>query len=353
VSQTAESPALARSRAHDAAGRHDEAINELARATQAGDLACTRALGIRLLTGNRGPLMPKEGLEFLGDACDRGLGEAAARAAGILALGIRIPPNWPVALQWLCRSAEAGWDPSRRQLLALCDDRALAARAVLSARPDWREVGAAVRLDDWRLSPPALIKSADPRVSVFEGFTRPEICRFVISLADGRLERARVYDAAHQQDIIVPHRSNTLATFAVESAELVHVLIQTRMAAACGISERYMEAPSVLHYAPGEQIRDHFDFVAPDAIADYAGEMERNGQRRVTFLLYLNDDYEGGETTFPKLGLSHKGRCGDGLYFVNTLSDETPDLRTLHAGCPTTRGEKWIITQFVRSRPTR
>ena len=30
-----------------------------------------------------------------------------------------------------------------------------------------------------------------------------------------------------------------------------------------------------------------------------------------------------------------------------------PDLRMLHAGRPTTRGEKWIITQFVRSRAMR
>jgi hypothetical protein len=135
--------------------------------------------------------------------------------------------------------------------------------------------------------------------------------------------------------------------------ELVHALIQARMAAACGIPERFMEAPSVLHYDPGEQIRDHYDFVDPESTDDYAGEIARNGQRRVTFLLYLNDDYDGGETTFPKLGISHKGRCGEGLYFVNTLPDDSPDLRMLHAGCPTSRGEKWIITQFIRSRPTR
>ena len=44
---------------------------------------------------------------------------------------------------------------------------------------------------------------------------------------------------------------------------------------------------------------------------------------------------------------------GDGVYFVNALPDMQPDVRTLHAGCPTTRGEKWIITQFIRSRTTR
>jgi hypothetical protein len=114
-----------------------------------------------------------------------------------------------------------------------------------------------------------------------------------------------------------------------------------------------MEAPAVLHYSPGEEIANHFDFVDPQTTPDYAGEIARNGQRIITFLVYLNDDYEGGETDFPTLGITVKGGAGNGLYFVNALADLAPDLRMLHAGRPTTRGEKWLITQFVRSRPTR
>ncbi len=125
------------------------------------------------------------------------------------------------------------------------------------------------------------------------------------------------------------------------------------MAAACGVSERMMEGPTVLHYAPGEQIGNHYDFVDPHSTPDYAAEMERNGQRVITFLVYLNEDYEGGETDFPTLGFSHKGKKGDSLYFVNALPDLSPDMRALHAGRPTTRGDKWMVTQFVRSRATR
>jgi hypothetical protein len=109
----------------------------------------------------------------------------------------------------------------------------------------------------------------------------------------------------------------------------------------------------VLHYAPGEEIQNHYDFVDPKSTPDYAGEIARNGQRIITFLIYLNDAYDGGETAFPTLGLVHKGRCGDGVYFVNALPDNSPDLRMLHAGRPPVSGEKWIVTQFVRSRPTR
>lgn len=91
-------------------------------------------------------------------------------------------------------------------------------------------------------------------------------------------------------------------------------------------------------------------FVDP-AIPNYSQEPAWNGQRVVTFLIYLNDDYEGGETAFPSLGFSHKGRRGQGLFFVKALADMPPDLRMVHAGRPPTSGEKWVVSQFFRSRP--
>ena len=197
------------------------------------------------------------------------------------------------------------------------------------------------------------IRSDVPRVSTFDDLVRPEICDVLISFADGRLERARVYDPAHRQEIVVAHRSNTVAVFGVDSIEVVHVLLQARMSAACGLAERCMEAPTVLHYAPGEEIREHYDFVDPNISDDYPAEIARNGQRLVTFIIYLNDDYDGGETAFGKLGFEHKGRRGGGIYFVNALPDLSPDMRMVHAGKPTTRGEKWIVTQFIRDRPMR
>jgi hypothetical protein len=108
-------------------------------------------------------------------------------------------------------------------------------------------------------------------------------------------------------------------------------------------------ATAVLHYAVGEHSTNHFDFVSPE-IPNYEQEIEKNGQRVLTFLVYLNDDYDGGETDFPALGIAHKGRRGQGLFFVNALDDNEPDLRTVHAGCAPTKGEKWIVSQFIRNR---
>jgi hypothetical protein len=103
----------------------------------------------------------------------------------------------------------------------------------------------------------------------------------------------------------------------------------------------------------GEEITPHFDFIDAQA-TDYEQQIREKGQRMVTFLLYLNDEYAGGETTFPKLDIIHRGTRGDGLFFINAFPDGAADRRMLHTGSPPTAGEKWIVTQFVcniRQRP--
>ena len=110
-----------------------------------------------------------------------------------------------------------------------------------------------------------------------------------------------------------------------------------------------MESTAVLHYEPGEEFLPHFDFLdvnLPGPAKDVAGR----GQRVLTFLIALNDDYEGGQTEFPEIGKRWKGRKGSGLFFWNVEPDGTPDRLTRHAGLPPTRGEKWLLSQWIRGR---
>ena len=57
------------------------------------------------------------------------------------------------------------------------------------------------------------------------------------------------------------------------------------------------------------------------------------------------------KTEMPELGISHQGQKGEGLFFVNAHPNGDPDRRTVHAGRPPTQGEKWVVSQFMRSRP--
>src|SRR5262249_42651027 len=149
----------------------------------------------------------------------------------------------------------------------------------------------------------------DGRVVRFERLVPDSVCTWLIERSQGRLERARVYDSMNSRETTNETRSNSSASFDFASVDVVQFLVQARMAAACRKPWTHMEAPTILHYAEGEQIRNHFDFVDPNA-PNYAQLLLEQGQRTITFLLYLNEDYEGGETDFPELGLSHRGKRG-------------------------------------------
>lgn len=76
------------------------------------------------------------------------------------------------------------------------------------------------------------------------------------------------------------------------------------------------------------------------------------GARICTALLYLNDDFEGGETEFPNLGLNIKPKKGRLLLWHNVGEDAmVPDTQSLHAGKPVTNGTKHALTIWCRINP--
>jgi hypothetical protein len=336
--------AIARVRAFDAEGRHDAAINELANAAQCGDAEAMTQLAKRIIVGDRAPRLRRQGIGLLGDAVKMGSAEAADRLAVIQASGVVAPADWPGALKLLVLAAERGFAPARAQLEVL-------ASMLEPATPRSPfSLGAAATLRKLLAPEAERIVHDDPRICHFPNFVSERVCHWLIERAHGRLERARVYDVRRQADVVDDSRTNSFAVFNAMEVDLVHLLVQTRMAAGCGQPVRHMEASTVLHYAVGETIGYHYDFVDP-ADPGHAEEVRRRGNRVATFLVYLNDGYEGGETVFPRIGVRHAGRRGDGLLFVNTLPDGQANVRTLHSGEPPTRGEKWVFSQFVRDRP--
>ncbi len=348
------SPDVAKANELDAQGRHDDAINQLALAAQRQDVEATTQLAKRIIVGDRAPRLRPQGIGLLRDAVNLGGAEAADRLAVIAAAGGEGKPDWRAAIRLLGLAAERGWDAARGQLQVLAsmvgvDDAGLRAGPAPQAGRVTQLLAEDARLRRLLVPAAGAELHEDPRICAFPAFVSDAVCAWLIERARGRLARARVYDAYTHTDFVDESRTNSSAIFHVMDADLVHLLVQARMAVACGQPVMHMEAPTVLHYAVGETIDDHYDFVDPGH-PNYDEEIRRMGNRIVTFLVYLNAGYEGGETVFPKLDFSHAGKRGEGLLFVNTLESGEANLRTLHSGRPPTRGEKWIFSQFVRNR---
>jgi hypothetical protein len=345
---------LAASERFDLAGQHSDAINALARATKKHDLEAMTRLGERLLVGDRAPLLPQDGARFLVDAAHAGGARAAARVAVLAATGSHLKQSWQTAFDALVLAAERGWEPAQTQLILLAADAASQPFNARSQSPGarWRTLAATIDLPAWLSVPPPQDLHPQATVRSVAGLLRRDLCEWLIEQSRTRLAPARVYDAVSGSEKTHRTRSNTAAKFHLGDMGVLHVIVQARMGAVCGLPMVNMEAPAVLHYEVGEEIEDHVDFVDPRA-PTYAMELAEKGQRVVTFLIYLNEDYAGGETAFPLLNVSYRGKAGDGLYFVNASADGAPDLRMVHAGRTPTQGEKWIVSQFIRSRAFR
>lgn len=346
------SSALQQVAALDAAGDHDGAVSVLAQASGHGDMAAMTVLGKRLLVGDRAPYLPREGAGMILEAAGKGVPEAIAQVAVFQCTGVYQPKSWSHCIQTLILAARRGWQPAREQLLLLHGQATELATADGAAMndADWIQLGRTLPLSPWLTPAAGEDLHAAPLVRYFPGFLPAAVCALLIRQSVAKLQPALVYDPVNKRNIRYKTRTNSIAQFNLVENDVVHFLLQEKMSAACGVPMTQMEATAILNYKPGEEISEHFDFVDPD-LPGYAQEIAANGQRIITFLIYLNDEYDGGETSFPKLGLEHKGRTGEGLYFVNALPDGAPDLRTLHAGRPPSSGEKWIVSQFIRNRP--
>lgn len=348
---SARSPAQQEAAALDRAGRHQDAVAVLSTAAAAGDLGAKRTVGLRILLGDRAPLMGPEGAGLIQDAAAEGDAESASLSAVLAGAGVHRPQDWREALDWLQRAAELGSPRARGALGVLCADAELGARAAGTEPPAglWRRLRGDVDIAALLAPPPGRTLHADPLVRAYADFASPRVCAWLIARARGRLARAQVYNPETQAVVHTPDRTNSAALFSLVDADLVQIALQARIAAAVGAPFGHLEACFVLHYAPGQAFEDHYDFVEPET-PNYAEEIARNGQRVVTFLVYLNDDYEGGETEFPRMGVSHKGAAGGGMFFVNALPSGAADTRTLHAGRPPRTGQKWVVSQFIRNR---
>jgi hypothetical protein len=303
------------------------------------DVADLTMLGRRLLVGDGMPPSPAKSIATLREAAARGGGEAAALLSICAAWGVAQGRNVDTALDHLARAAELGWDPAMRELQLLARD----------SGSDCAALRRKVDVASWRSTPPARVLFSKPRIVVVERFAAADECQWLIGRAGSGLTRAKVYRGSSTPQV-AETRTNREMSFTIFNADVVLSLIRDRIAASSGAPVTHFEIAKLLHYSPGEQFALHADFIEAKT-PELAHDLAARGQRAATFLIYLNDGYEGGATQFPRLDWQYRGGRGDALLFSNVDADGTADYDTVHAGMPPTVGEKWVLSQWIRTRP--
>jgi len=299
------------------AGRATEAIQLIRQLAEAGHADALFTLGDCYWRGAGVPQDLSRGRELFRVASAAGQPMAVRAYTNLLSSGIGGQRQWPEALRRL--EQEARFDGLRAKMLEVIRG--------MDLDPNGNPLSVA----------PAEPVSERPHVRLHRAaFTGPE-CDFLILLAEPTYERSLVI--MDGRDVPDPIRTSEGSTFHWLIEDPATHAVNRRIAALSGTAVEQGEPLHILRYRPGQQYHPHHDWLPPP------------NRRVMTVLVYLNDDYEGGETAFPKAGVKVKGRKGDALVFISALPNGDLDPISEHAGLPVQSGTKYLASRWIREKP--
>jgi len=179
------------------------------------------------------------------------------------------------------------------------------------------------------------IDTEQPLVWTIGDVLSAEECAAVIDRMSGVGYEEAPINTSRGPRIVRDHRNNTRAVFDdPKYAALLFERVRHRLPERIfewrllGLNERFRG----YRYEPGQYFARHYD-----------GAFKRHSKERsfITFMVYLNEGFGGGETAFRHGKPTIVPRTGQVLCFQHKL---------LHEGCPVTSGTKYVLRSDVMYR---
>ena len=170
-------------------------------------------------------------------------------------------------------------------------------------------------------------------IYTIDGFYTARECDELIAKSESLGYAPAAIQTERGQRVITTVRNNNRVLYTDEAfAQLLWEQVKpfapakTGNSYAIGLNELFR----FYRYEPGQQFRRHRDqsYFRNSVEASY-----------YTFMIYLNDNFEGGETKFNKLSIAPKQ--GMALIFLHDLE---------HEGCPVTAGMKYVLRTDIMYR---
>lgn len=174
-------------------------------------------------------------------------------------------------------------------------------------------------------------------------FLTHEECNKVIELSNGKLFPSKVY--SQNEDLLSNDSRISQQCWLTDDNPLIKDISERVKQFTNTIGKQ--EQLQVVNYPKGGFFSPHYD--ACEGNEGYCSRMNgSDGPRLLTVLIYLNDNFEGGETVFPKINKSVKPEKGKAVIFRNVDENGVIITQALHGGEPIKYGEKWIANKWIR-----
>jgi prolyl 4-hydroxylase len=191
-----------------------------------------------------------------------------------------------------------------------------------------------------------VLNDKDLEIFTIEDFLTDEECDHLCNLIQKNHTKSQVSGTGYESSIVNTD-FRTSSTSTLDTNDPIVGGINTRMSDELEMPIENGESVQGQLYKVGQQFKHHHDYFMGDS---YNNHCLYSGQRVWTFMIYLNDVEEGGETDFKDLGISFKPKKRMAVVWRDSYGTGKENPASIHAGMPVIKGEKMIITKWFRER---
>ena len=184
------------------------------------------------------------------------------------------------------------------------------------------------------------------KIYEFDNLLSVDECNMIIDMVKPSLKRSTLlsedkYQSSRTSSHVFLETTNQLL-------EKINIIVYSYLQ----IPAEHYEDLQVVNYKSTQRYDAHYDACDPDKEICKKDIKDMGSLRYATFIIYLNDNFTGGETEFPKHNFKAKPKIGKGVLFFN-LNDNNTDRRdnSFHGGLPPIVGEKWMCNKWIRLKP--
>ena len=171
-------------------------------------------------------------------------------------------------------------------------------------------------------------------------------CRLIINEINMSLSRSTVTGGGQSE-----YRTSRTCYLKTHN-NVLSTNLDERICELFGTTDDFSEGLQGVRYDPGQYFKEHTDWFEPGTV-HYDTNTIPGGQRTWTVMIYLNQPEKGGHTFFKNLDRSFVPITGTALLWNNLYPTGEGNPFTLHEALPVEKGNKYIITKWLRSQTGR
>lgn len=182
------------------------------------------------------------------------------------------------------------------------------------------------------------VLSKEPIIVLTDEFLNQKDCQRILNL------QTQLENSTTSMNRIKDYRKSLVTL--VDEEDSIIKKVKKKIAKSFGLDGKGMEKMQLQKYPEGGYYKEHFDAKSED----HYQKDKSFSQRKYSIIIYLNDNFIGGETVFPKKNISVKPLQGRLLLFSNMLN-ETNYVHPFssHLSNKIVKGEKWILSTWHHS----